>query len=229
MTVRPLLLLLTAAAGLASGPASAVASPADTATTQRYLQADYTLARAARSHLASSERAPVSVVLAQVQHECPLVAAGSPQEVDSEQLSNEVVGAIVLSAYRPDLQAIRQFIGAVSSLRWSSRALTRTVQGYAGKLRTLSALAAPALCADVRSWIASSFATLPASTVQFDQRFMPAWVALGELPGGLAAFERSEGKALSLHCTQVEEQLAEGEARVVETYRLIMNALALNP
>jgi len=91
MTVRPLLLLLTAAAGLASGPASAVASPADTATTQRYLQADYTLARAARSHLASSERAPVSVVLAQVQHECPLVA----EMRHSSWMAEEAIGTFL--------------------------------------------------------------------------------------------------------------------------------------
>ena len=98
-----------------------------------------------------------------------------------------------------------------------------------GKLKTLSTLAAPELCADVRAWAANGFQTLPASTVRFDQRFMPAWVALGELPASLAAYESPAEGALVRRSNQLEAQLTDGEARAVESWGRIMNALVLNP
>ena len=122
---------------------------------------------------------------------------------------------MVLAADRPDLQAIRGFTQTVARLRWSSRALTGAVQAYAGKLRTLSALTAPDLCADVRSWAAGGFRALPRSTAAFDSRFMPAWVALGELPAALTPYEGPAEKTLVRRANQLEAQLTEGEARAV--------------
>ncbi len=43
-------------------------------------------------------------------------------------------------------------------------------------------LSAPNVCAEVKAWAADGFHTLPASTVAFVAKFMPAWVALGYLP-----------------------------------------------
>jgi hypothetical protein len=216
------------AAAVAGVPAAALADPADVAATQSYVQANYALVRVAGAHLATSEAAPLGA-LAQVQRECPRAGAGSPQDPESTQMSDEVIGAMVIAAARPDLQAIRDFIATVGRLRWSNHRLASTIQAYVGKLKTLSTLAAPELCADVRAWAANGFQTLPASTVRFDQRFMPAWVALGELPASLAAYESPAEGALVRRSNQLEAQLTDGEARAVESWGRIMNALVLNP
>jgi hypothetical protein len=70
---------------------------------------------------------------------------------------------------------------------------------------------------------------VPAATVAFDQRFMPAWVALGEQPGALGRFESGEGRALARRSGQLELELSDFEAREVEVWGHIMNALALSP
>jgi hypothetical protein len=223
-----LAVLLAIVAVLAGGADSALASSSDSAATQAYLQADYALVRVARTQLATAEAAPLAV-LAQVKRECPLAGAGSPQDPESTQMSDEVIGAMVLAAARPNVPAIKTFTRAVASLKWSSPGVTNAVRGYASKLETLLSLSAPNLCGDVKAWAASGFHTLPASTVSFVEKFMPAWVALGFMPAQLARLESSAGKTLARRARPLEEQLAEGEARAVEHWGDIMNALVLNP
>jgi hypothetical protein len=58
---------------------------------------------------------------------------------------------------------------------------------------------------------------------------MPAWVALGFLPAQLTQYESSTVKSLARRGNDLQEHLAEGEARAVETWGAIMNALVLNP
>jgi hypothetical protein len=225
---RSSLLLLAIAAALACVPATALAGSSGAAATQSYVQADYALVRVAHSHLATSEAAPLHV-LAQVQRECPLAGANSPQDPESTQMSDEVIGAMVISAAQPDLLAIKTFIRAVAGLSWSSRGLTGAVRAYAGQLKTMSSLAAPNLCGDVKAWAANGFHTLPASTVAFVGKFMPAWVALGYVPAQLARYESAQARALARRADALEQDLTEGEARAVEHWGDIMNALVLNP
>jgi hypothetical protein len=220
-------LLLAIAAALACVPSTALAASNVTAA-QSYLQADYALVRVADSHLATSEAAPLHI-LAQVQRECPLAGASSPQDPESTQMSDEVIGAMVTSAAQPDLVAIKTFVRAISGLSWSSRGLTGAVRAYAGKLKTLLSLAVPDLCGDVKAWAASGFQTLPASTVAFVGKFMPAWVGLGYVPAQLARYESAQARALARRADALEEALSEGEARAVEHWGDIMNALVLNP
>ena len=212
-------MLLGAAPTLAAGSAG---------STREYIQADLALVQSARAHLAAAEAAPLKV-LAQVRRECPRAAASSPQDPESTQVSNEVIGAMVLTAYHLDLPAIHAFVTRVQRLSWSSSALTGAVRSYAGKLRTLAALAPPPLCTDVRAWAADGFSSLPASTVRFDRVFMPAWVAVGELPGQLARFERPEDRPLLARAQAIEGELTEGEARAVENWGHIMNELEVEP
>jgi hypothetical protein len=228
MRVRPLFVVLAAAAGLAAGPTAALADSADVASTQAYVQADYALVHVAGAHLAISEAAPLTL-LSQVQRECPRAAIESPQDPESTQLSNEVIGAMVIGAGRPDLPAVRTFTRTVAGLSWSNRGLTRAIRAYADDLKTLASLPAPNLCSDVQAWAASGFHTLPASTVAFVGKFMPAWVALGYLPAQLAQYESSTAKALARRAGHLEEQLTEGEARAVPHWGDIMNTLVLNP
>ena len=108
-------------------------------------------------------------------------------------------------------------------------ASTNAVHSYVSKLKTIVSLPEPHLCADVRSWAATGFTKLPASTVSFVASFMPSWVALGELPGGLTRFEGPAERGLIRRSNQRESQLTEFEAQAVETYALVMNALGVNP
>jgi hypothetical protein len=228
MRVRCGISVAAVVATLAAAPSQAPASTSDAAASQAYLRADYSLVRVAAAGIVREERAPV-LLLDRVRSTCPRAAAHSPQDPQSTQLSDEVIGAMVTSAYRLDLPAIRSFVSAVSGLRWSSGALTREVHEYAGHLRVLAGLREPSLCSDVRSWAAGGFRTLPAATVAFDARFMPAWVGIGELFGRLAASETPQARALASRAGTLEARVVEAEVKAVETWGSIMNALELWP
>jgi hypothetical protein len=221
-------LLASLLLGVALLPTSALAAPGDSAATKAYIQANYRLVRAAVSRIHPIEAAFDSV-LSDVRGECPMAAAGSPQDADSEQLSNEVIGALVIAAVAVDRGAGREFASAARGLTWSSPALTRTIHAYVGKGTMLTALTPPTLCSDVKSWAGSAFLALPANTNSFAPRFMSAWVAPGELPAALAPYETPEDRQLARRTSRLEERLSELEAREVETWGQIMDALALWP
>jgi hypothetical protein len=228
MRVRGLLPLLVALAGLAVWPASAAADAADLAATQTYVQANYAALRVVISHLAASEAGPLHV-LAQVRRECPGAGTGSPQDPESTQMSNEVIGAMVLSAAQPDLQATRAFVHATAGLHWSNRGLTRAIHTYVGDWKTLLGLPAPNLCGDVKAWAASGFHTLPASTVAFVAKFIPAWVGAGFLPARLSSYESAATRAFANRSVMLEERVSEAEARAVAHWGEIMDTLVLWP
>lgn len=221
------LTILAAVAGAVLAiPASTLASAGDAAATQAYIRANYALVHAAAGNIHRSE-AGVAGVLAQVRSECPKAAMGSPQDHDSEQLSDEMVGAIVVAGVHPNLAAIQGFIRAAGSLRWSNSRLTSAVHAYVGKAKALSALAPPHLCADIQAWAASGYQTLPASTVRFDAQYTPVWVALGELPATMRSFEGPQERGLLRASSQLENEITEYEARAVNTYAEILDALEL--
>jgi hypothetical protein len=206
-----------------------LAASGDVASTQKYIQANYALVQAGSSKLGAA-RAALRSVRRQIEGGCPRAAAESPQNADSTQLSNELIGAMVTTAYHTDVPAGTSFIHAAEGLRWSNHALTSAVRSYVGKLKVLKALAPPNVCADVRAWVASHYQTLPPSTVRFDQQFMPNWVAIGELPAALAPYERPAQRGVLRRTKQLEDQLTEFEAgEGVETWGQIMNSLVLNP
>jgi hypothetical protein len=229
MGTRALVVGLTlgvAVIALPTAPASAAGGNA--AATQAYLNASYALGRSAKAREGTSEEALQSL-LHSVRSECLNVAAASPQDTDSEQLSNELVGAMIIAGTAPDRQAIARYRQAVSGLRWSNGALTRTVKTFASSLSTLSAMAPPSVCADVRAWVASGYQTLPAATVQFNERYKAVNVPIGELPGGLAPFESPAQQGVVRKIRQLEQDEADFEARAVNTYGQIMNAMVLQP
>jgi hypothetical protein len=226
MTVRAPVVLFAALAALAAGPSCALAS--DAASTQAYLHANLALMQYANSHIPQAEKVLTGVVR-QIRRECPHAAAESPQNADSTQLSNEVIGTMVTTVVRTSLRTARRFVRTVSPLRWSNRGLTRTIQAYAAKVKVLTGLAVPHLCADVKAWTASAFKTLPATTVAFDRRFVPAWVGAGELPDSLRAIAPAEDRALVRRTIQLESKWADFEAREVESWGSIMDTMVLQP
>jgi hypothetical protein len=223
------LLLLATTFALAAMPAPAFAGAGDAAVTETYLQANYALVRVATTNLATGEAA-LKGLHRQVKAQCPRVAAGSPEDRDAEQLSDEVVGAMSIAAIRSDARAVVSFDHTVEHLHWSNRTLTRTVTSYAAKLHSLSKLPPPHLCADVQAWTASGFQTLPPTTLRFDRRFSAVEVALGDVPARLLAPYERPTETTILHRThQLEMQLAEAEARALTTWGQILETFALNP
>jgi hypothetical protein len=222
------LLLFTTAIALTAGQAPALASQSDVAATRTYVQANYALVQTADSRL-SGARAAYRDVLRRARASCPDAAANSPQNAQSTQLSNEIIGAMVTAAIDTNLPAINSYLRVAEHSRWSNRRLTSTVHAYAAQVRTMATLAAPDLCGDIKAWVASGFQTLSPRTVTFDQRFMPSWVALGELPTALAAYERPDERAVLQRSNQLEIKLSNFEAEAVETYAELMNALGVLP
>jgi hypothetical protein len=216
------------AVGLGGGPLAASAAASNSSATSAYIAANYSLVGTARSYLRRAEAAPLKV-LAQVTRECPLVGEASPEDPQSTQLSDEVIGAMVLSAYHLNVPGLRTFIARVKNLRWSNPRLTGAVRAYAAKLQVLAGLAPPHLCADIRAWKLTGFQSLPPTTVSFDAKFLPAWVAIGELPRALKAYETSAEASLLARSNTIEGELTEGEARAVESWGKIMNELEIQP
>lgn len=66
-----------------------------------------------------------------------MAAAGSPQDAESTQLSNEVIGAMVTAVVALDRPAGRAFVSAAGRLYWSDRQLTHTIHLYVGSVSTL--------------------------------------------------------------------------------------------
>lgn len=221
-------LLLATVLVLATGQAPALAAQADVATTRTYIRANYALVQSAGSRLASA-RAAYRNVLRRAKAECPGVAANSPQSPQSTQMSYELIGAMVTAALHTNLPALNAFVRVAERTRWGNRGLTSAIHAYAAKVRTMATLAPPDFCADAKAWVASGFQTLSPHTVGFDQRFVPAWVALGELPSGLAAYERSDERSLLQRSNQLEMKLSNFEAGAVETYGELMNTLGVSP
>jgi hypothetical protein len=221
--------VLAAVLTLAAAPTPALAGPADVAATRAYIQADYALVHTARVKLAAS-KAALQKLRRRIRAECPGAAASSPQNRDSEQLSNELVGAMTVAAIQPDVHAVAVFTRAVQHLRWSNGQLTSKVHSYAARLRTLSRLPVPDVCADVKSWAASHYQTLPASNISFDNRYYQVEVAVGEVPARLLAPSLPPDKrAVLAHAQRLEGQLSEAEANAVYTWGHIMEDLGLNP
>ncbi len=228
MAVRSASILLAALA-LAAAPPAALARSGNAAATRAYIQANYVLVRAARSNLAAGNAALKSLV-SQITGECPFAAAESPENHDSEQLSNEVVGAMTVVAYRPDIAAMGVFARAVRGLHWSNRVLTRTVRTYVTQLQGLATLATPNVCGDVKAWAADGYHALPASTVQFDQRYYAVNIEAEEVPLRLfVPYESAPDASLVRRTKRLEAPLAEAEANAVVDYTHILDALKLNP
>lgn len=220
---------LLAALTLAAVPSVALAKSGDSAATRAYVRANYALVRAARFNLATGEAALKGLVR-QITGQCPLAAAESPENHDSEQLSNEVVGAMTIVAYHPDAAAMDAFAHTVRGLHWSNRELTHIVHTYATQLEGLATLAIPEVCGDVEAWVASGYQTLPTSTLQFDQRYYADDIEAEEVPLRLLTPYESAGEASLVHRTkQLEAPLAQAEANAVADYTKILDALKLNP
>jgi hypothetical protein len=218
------------ASALAALAMAAPAAASDAGVTQAYIKANYVFTQAAHSHLGASKRA-LTGMLHRIGQECPRAAKGTPQNVQSEHLSNEVIGLLVLEADKPDRAAAHRFLREVASLRWSNPSLNRKLHTYFKQISALDKLSPPDVCADVRTWVAGGSTTIPPSTVAFDDAFLPNWVVAGYQPSGLSRFESGATRALARRTRPLEDKLQEFEAAetTVGTWAEVLNVLELGP
>jgi hypothetical protein len=166
MLGRLAILLAVLAFGLA--PASALATSAqDASSTHTALLAAYKTLHSVVDSWPALE-ASMHNLDNRFAGECPNVGAGSPQNEPEQRMSYEVAGALWATAYHTDAKYANAFIKAVSPLHWSNPSIARSAHKFIRGLREMMALQVPNLCADVRSWTATGYKTIPASTLQFD-------------------------------------------------------------
>jgi hypothetical protein len=212
--------------GLVPGEALA-ASPQDSSSTHRALiAADTTLQAIVNTW--PKEKASLHKLNLKFAAECPHVAVGSPQNSSEQKLSYEIVGALFATGYHTDAKIANGFINAVSSLRWSNPAITRRLHVFIKGLREMLALKVPDLCADVRSWIASGYQTVPARTLQFDEHVEAIEVEVPS-PGLVAAYvqpaDRSLFKQVGHLLTRFEElEFSTGQQDWID----VLESLSLN-
>jgi hypothetical protein len=226
--IRARLICLSSVIFVALGSAGASAAGNNATATQSYVRANSALVHIARAHLAAEEAAPKSV-LHRLSTECPNAALQSPQNELSEHLSNEIIGAIVIEAAKPDAGALHTFLKVVTPLHWASSSLNHTMSAYVRSLTTLTKLAVPDVCADIKAWAATNYQTLPPTTLKFDAAFLPNWVAIGYQPKALSSFESGSTKSLAGRAKPLEGQLQDAEARAVATWGEILNVVQLGP
>src|ERR1700677_2525575 len=171
--------LLTAMLALVAAPAPALAGAGNAATTQTYIQANLKLVESGVAKIGLG-RAAMQSAKRRIEGECKSAAFDSPQNPESTELSNEIIGSIVLPTLQVGKPDLLKFISAAGGLHWSNAKLTSAIRIYVGKLKVMATLAPPNVCADVRAWVASGYTTLTPSTMQFAKQFMPNWVAVGE-------------------------------------------------
>lgn len=176
--------------------ATSSVSPADIAATHAYLQAAYTYEQAVVANAGASKAAFESTA-STIGAECPGVLANAPpqrfalfagpqsprtaraigeanrRERQLNELEDELDEAPQLAFQQPNRQAAATFASALAPLSWSNPKITKLVQQSAAGLKQLTALALPAVCADMRAWVASDYRTLSPATKQFLSEFVP--------------------------------------------------------
>ncbi len=228
--MRSLGVALFAVLALALAPGAAFAGSGDAAATQALARATDTLVRAANPDV-SKGLAAVKHYAGQLTAQCPRAAVGSPQNGDSEQLDDEVIGALTIAGYSTAARPIAAFARAVRGLSWSNHRLTRAVKTFATKLRELSTLALPNVCGDIQAWTATGFKTLPAGTVPFVRHYLAVTPEAEEVPlmiRLLSPYATPSDFPILRRVEHLETRLGEAEAAAVEIYSHLIIALELN-
>jgi hypothetical protein len=221
-------LFVCTALGLA-GASPAFANAQDAAATQALARATNTLVRAASPDVDRGLTA-VKRFAGQLAAQCPRVAAGSPQNHDSEQLDDELIGTLTIVGYRTAATPIAAFARAVRGLHWSNRTLTHTVATFATKLRELSTLAIPNLCADIKTWSAGGFNALPPDTVPFVRHYLAVTPEAEEVPlmeRLLMPYATPSDFPILRRVEHLEARLGEAEAAAVDVYSHLIVSLEL--
>ncbi len=225
MLGRSTILLVVLA--LAATPAKALATPQDAAATHAYIVANFAFTQASRARAPAGQTATIRLTR-ELAHECRDAGAGSPQNEESQKLSYEAAGALWSVTYGADAGPIRTFVQTVAPLRWSNPRLTRAAQNYARSLHELATLRLPDLCADVHTWSASGFQTVPATTIRFDKH-VEAIEGHTIAPRLLAPSERPADRGILARTTRLETELEHIETVTgFDDWDALLETLGLN-
>jgi hypothetical protein len=201
-TSRRVRIALVVLAGAVSTCAStALASSAasrDRAATRAFLSALYAYERSLVAD-APASTAAVEALASKIGGECPGVLAGAPapeppfssapqapearkKSRQLRRLQSEISFALSRAYSEAGQPAALAMAAAIRELRWSDGRITRAVAAFAGELASRLSIPPPAVCADLKAWVASGYKTLPAGTQELRARQR---ARLGE---GLAAY-----------------------------------------
>lgn len=190
-------------------PAPASASGGNAAATNTAIQAGYALARV-RVGMIAATQSKVETYRHKLAGECPNVGAGSPESEAAEPMSADVADALWSIDYGAAAGPIAKFAAAIRPLHWSSASFTHVIHALSSNLSGLATVHLPDLCADIRSWTASGFKTVPSDVLALDQRVEP--LELPEIPWRLVS--RYESGSDANHVAYIEgaeEKLGEAE------------------
>jgi hypothetical protein len=218
------MLLLVLALG---APASALGAPRDVAATHAFIEANYTLAKASVARIGVGQ-AKIERFNDKLAGECPQVGAGSPEDEASQPVAHEVAEALWSLAYGTGVGPVSAFVRQTSRLRWSSPAINRIASAYSRSTRELASLPLPDLCRDVRSWSATGFQVVPASTLSLvlhEEAIEPKPIP----PRLLAPYERGSDATLLARTIRLEQRLEEQEFLVGQRdWVQVLETLGLN-
>jgi hypothetical protein len=215
---------------LTAAPALAAPSSRDVAATRAFVGANNALARAAKAHLPATEKS-IDAYIAQIGAQCPKAAAGSPENKEAEQLSDEVVTALTILVYRSGAQAISRLKRTVHGLHWSNGKAQRAVDRYVARLSALSTLALPDVCGDVKAWAANGYKVVPPATTLAVKRFNTIEAGPDRVSKQLLApYEQPDERGTLAQTSRLERQLQETESNEgVEYWSKALAKLDLNP
>lgn len=177
---------------------ASAAAPRDRAATHAYLSAVYTYEQTLLANLPASTAAGEALAN-KVGAECPGVLAGAPasespfssrpQPTGARKMSRqlrklrgEISFALDRAHGEPDRPAVLALANAIRQLRWSDPRIAQEADAFATYLEAQLAIPLPAVCADLKAWVASGYTTLPPGTTQLRSRQK---ALIGE---GLAAY-----------------------------------------
>lgn len=220
--------VLAALLALGLSPTNAVgASSRDVASTHRALTAADTALEAVIRTWPRLE-ASLRQLNRRFASECPGVAVGSPQSEPEQKLAYEVAGALWAQAYHADANIVRSFTNSVRPLSWSKQTLNRRKRQFLGGLHEMVTLSIPPLCADIRAWKASSYQTVPTSTLKFDQHVEAIDVELPS-PRLAAPYVQASDRTLFRHVERLITRFEELEFTVGQRYwNILLETLGLN-
>jgi hypothetical protein len=207
-------------------PASALASSGDISSTHAYILANYALVRTGHAKIKTAEK-NIAALNRTIGQECGKVGADAPQNQATQQVSEEVAGAIEATVYHSDVSGVEAFVNAVKPLRWSNHKLTHIADAYANSLQQLVDLPMPSVCADVRAFVSSSYLVVPTSTVEFDKLLNA--IGASTIPQRLLApYEQPSDRAVAARSDKLETQLDNDETSIgFNDWNLLLETIGL--
>lgn len=221
--------------------AAGAPSKQDREATHAYLLAVYSYEQETLANLSASV-ASAEGLSATLGGECPGVLAGAPpglfgpsgflegkggpqpQQTARQQgeasrrqrqlnvLENELSSSLSLAFEQPDRGAALTLANTVAGLSWSDPKLTQLARQATSERAQAVTMAPPAVCADLRAWVASGYKTLSPGTKQSANALRSDdGILLAKLQGLLVPYEGPSEKAILAQTRKVARTKEDGD------------------